>query len=782
MSYFSRPIVTMVAAAILFGSNACAATPIPYPDALAAAAVSESKISDIRSLGLVVGNGELNAIVYSVDNDLHLRISKNDCWDMRIFTQDDPPLPVVDVAAGTAVGAHGNAGSWNHPYPTALPVAEVVLGADGQTEVTGATLDLARAVATIKTAQETAEVRVLAQSNVILIHSKRPVSFLGDQDLLRDKKTQPKSAPIETKTPQPESVPIKAKKPRPKSVPIETWVSKADEGEQGGYRYLHQNIPGDEDASGMDLYVVAGRKGDLQAIAVTTSRDSAHPLADAVALVSSTLNDADAVARHEAAWQDFWSKSGVELGDKQVQNWWYRMLYFDRTFARGNGNVVGLAACFPGLAGWHNSLKLNYNIQQTYLCAAPLNHPELVEPFIDALNRNLPRAEWFARTCFTGAEGAFFHSDIWPFEPDPTACKTNLKHQQAYMPYGYTWGMDGHTAVVLWDYYKSAPTPAHLDRVYPLIRDFGTFYCSLLEKCQLIDGKRKMGPSFFPELGKYDEFNVCYDISYVTAGLRIAREAATLKNDAALLKRIDSIIDQVPTYGTQPDPEQNGQTVIEPWLGAKFNVGADRHGTMVQGIFPAGIINWFSSPDLKALGVRTINRVERSTTHANSNVTINVCRARLGLGDEAIANAKMCFSPDSKYSKELPNGLFYWAGHGFYISEQVAVARFVNELLLQSVADIIRIFPAWPSGTDARFSNLLAYGGFEVSAEQTGGKIGNVRITSTVGGLVKMVSPWGNPFRVVPQGGGESVPVTTSNGISSFATGAGQTYRLERVD
>ena len=116
---------------------------------------------------------------------------------MRVDTQDDPPLPVVDVAAGTATG-HGDAGSWKHPYPTALPVAELVLGGDGQTAVTGATLDLARAVATIKTAEETADVRVLAQSNVILIHSKRPVSFIGDQDLLRDKKPRPKSIPIET--------------------------------------------------------------------------------------------------------------------------------------------------------------------------------------------------------------------------------------------------------------------------------------------------------------------------------------------------------------------------------------------------------------------------------------------------------------------------------------------------------------------------------------------------------------------------------------------------------
>ena len=104
MTRFSHSTIMFTVVAH-FVSNACAAPPIAYPDALAAAAVSESTISDIRDQGLVTGNGEMNAIVYSTGNDLHLRINKNDCWDMRVDTQDDPPLPVVDVAAGTAT--HG---------------------------------------------------------------------------------------------------------------------------------------------------------------------------------------------------------------------------------------------------------------------------------------------------------------------------------------------------------------------------------------------------------------------------------------------------------------------------------------------------------------------------------------------------------------------------------------------------------------------------------------------------------------------------------------------------
>ena len=723
---------------------------IPYPEALAASAVTVSPLSDISKRGLVIGNGELNAIVYSVGNDLRLRLAKNDCWDLRVDTESDPPMPVIDPASGTVTNCHGAVGSWKKPYPTALPCAEIVLSASSPETIAEGTLDLAKAVATVKTGSAPVEVRVLAQANVLLIHSERPLSFKGVLDFLKDKD-------------------------------LATWVSPADLGTQGEFQYLHQNIPGDPDMSGMDIYVVAGKRGATQAVAVVTSRDVPNPLEAAVALVTKTLVDEGAVAKHEEAWRTFWSASGVQLGDAELQNWWYRMVYFFRIFSRSGGNAVGLAACFDHLAGWHNSLKLNYNIQQTYLSAGPIGHPELLEPFIDVLTRDIARGKWFAAASFAGAEGAFFFSDFYPFEPDPAKCQTKWKHQQTYMPWGYTWGMAGHISSVIWDYYKYSPTEAHLARVYPLIKEIGLFYCSVLEKCALVDGRRRIGPSFFPELGRFSEFNVCYDISFITAALKIAREAAALKGEATFVKRLDANIAQLPAYGAQADPGQDNQTVIEQWSGARFDEGADRHATMLQGIFPAGIINWFSSEELKELGRRTINRVEKSTTHANSNVTINMARARLGLGEEVIANAKLCFSGTEigKYSKEQPNGLFYWNAHGYYMSEQVAVSRLVTELLLQSVGDVIRIFPAWPAGTDARFTDLLAQGGFWVSADQMGGKISNVRIRSTVGGTVRLVSPWKSPaITVVEQAGDARIPVKAEGGICSFPTTAGKAYIL----
>jgi hypothetical protein len=342
--------------------------------------------------------------------------------------------------------------------------------------------------------------------------------------------------------------------------------------------------------------------------------------------------------------------------------------------------------------------------------------------------------------------------------------------------------MAGHSAVTIWEYYSFAPSPQRLERIYPLLKGFAEFYCSMLEHCALVDGKRRMGPSYFPELGKYNEYNVAYDIHFVTAALRIARQAAELKGDAPLLARIAAVIDQVPAYGVHPDSEQGGATVIEQWSGARLNEGADRHGTLVQGIFPAGIIHGFSPPDLQELGRRTINYVERSTTHANSNVTINIARARLGLGVEAISNAKICFSASSKHSPAQDNGLFLWKGHGYYMTEQVCINRLVSELLLQSVGGVLRIFPGWPATADARFRNLLAEGGFEVSAEQAGGTIANVKLHSTAGGVAKLASPWKGGIGVTDEARGVEVPVSVKAAISSFATTAGTTYRIEPMN
>ena len=116
----------------------------------------------------------------------------------------------------------------------------------------------------------------------------------------------------------------------------------------------------------------------------------------------------------------------------------------------------------------------------------------------------------------------------------------------------------------------------------------------------------------------------------------------------------------------------------------------------------------------------------------------NIAKARLSM-PEAVPDTKAWFK-----SRELPNGLFVWQGHGHgtFMPESIGVAAIVTEFQMQSVGNTIRVFPCWPKEQNAKFSNLRAQGGFLVSAEQKDGKVTKLEITSTVGGTLRLLNPW----------------------------------------
>jgi hypothetical protein len=245
--------VTPLVLAVLCLADATSSTAaIPFPDALAAAdvridGIKPGNAKDNLASGPVVGNGQMNAIVYVAGKDLMLRVSKNDVWDGRIDTSEDPELPKVDPATHALHREKpGNPPSWNKPYPCGVPCADIKLGGlDGETGWT-MELGLAKAVASVTTSADKTTVRALAQGNVFFIRSSRRLELVG--------------------------VPQK-------------FLPEATRGTADGVAWLCQRIPGDEDAKGMDVYLAAGARGDCQAVAVVTSNDAAEPLRKAVALV-----------------------------------------------------------------------------------------------------------------------------------------------------------------------------------------------------------------------------------------------------------------------------------------------------------------------------------------------------------------------------------------------------------------------------------------------------------------------------------------------------------------
>jgi alpha-L-fucosidase 2 len=106
----------------------------------------------------------------------------------------------------------------------------------------------------------------------------------------------------------------------------------------------------------------------------------------------------------------------------------------------------------------------------------------------------------------------------------------------------------------------------------------------------------------------------------------------------------------------------------------------------------------------------------------------------------------------------------------------------MNESLLQSYNDKIRVFPALPN--DANFVGkftLLAKDGFVVSAEREAGETKYVGLRSQFGKQARVVNPWGTQPIRVRRTSDNAILTTVTAAEVSFATTAGTTYVIERT-
>ena len=68
---------------------------IPFPAALDAAAIRQERLDSIMDNSLILGNGDVNALVWTEQGALMLILTKNDVWDARLYIAKDQPLPTL---------------------------------------------------------------------------------------------------------------------------------------------------------------------------------------------------------------------------------------------------------------------------------------------------------------------------------------------------------------------------------------------------------------------------------------------------------------------------------------------------------------------------------------------------------------------------------------------------------------------------------------------------------------------------------------------------------------
>ena len=270
------------------GADSPGATLIPYPEALRDAGVAVSDMTNGQSESLIIGNGDLYGIVWEKEGGLFLRITKNDIWDARVDTSKDGPMPKVNIRTRAVTGSKGAPPSYrayDHPEPFPEPVCAAALRI-GTSPVARGALDLQRAVATITSSNSgKTELRVLADRNVLLITTKEPVSIEPGRGGLT--------------------------------------------GTTNGVAWLHVTLPGDLDYKGMQCCVAVASEGSTKVVTLVTSFDistgdvrSAAIALAAKAMADATRSQEQLIAGHQKTWRELWARSGVELGDRNLQQWW----------------------------------------------------------------------------------------------------------------------------------------------------------------------------------------------------------------------------------------------------------------------------------------------------------------------------------------------------------------------------------------------------------------------------------------------------------------------------
>jgi hypothetical protein len=752
-------ICTVMLFTAIFGKS----NKIPFPVALNDATIKVNDLNDILDSALLIGNGDINALIYSDSNSIVMNLTKNDVWDARLETVNDPPIPTLDLIkklgkSDTAFPLRNNNSNYVLPegktwqakdsyhseaYPCPRQCARIVFGSKEKTVNLFGEVNLQRAVARIaenESAMNLAEIRALANRNVFLIKTTDQISLEA----------------------------IKSK-----------GLPKTITGETNNVMWLKQQIPGDLDWQGMAYAVALASNGNLKTVAIVTSLESNDVVSDAVSLAKKILEIEPEilVKNHESKWKKFWSQSGIKINDVLLQNTWYRSLYFLRCVSKPGVQSVGLfAGLINDTPAWHGDYHTNYNIQQTYWAAYQANHPDMAEPYDRLMHEYLPRAKWLSNKVFS-MDGAYYPHVLYAYEPpDPAKSKSRHGRQYIHHTWGMTIGVNGFSVQPLWWRYKYDPNPDRLkNMVYPVLREVAKFYAEFIEKCE---GENivRLGPSVSPEHWGWTKhldrnYNCTFDIAMIRYTLNAAIEAAQiLQQDEALVTKFQKALQRLPDYPLY----REGDSVVVDVEGAppiEYNIPVPS-----TPVFPCDVVTWWSPEDEKQLFKRTIEGLKWNGN--NATFMLAIARARLSmpgsqewLGVEI--KARMRTNATISLNRLIPHRRFNDFGH---YTEQFGVGMAISELLLQSVGDIIRIFPALSPGSKAHFENLRTQGGFLVSAEFTAGKVVLLQIHSLYGGELKLLSPW---QKIEARENGDllyQIKKTDSRGVVSIPTNAGETW------
>lgn len=449
---------------------------------------------------------------------------------------------------------------------------------------------------------------------------------------------------------------------------------------------------------------------------------------------------------HQTFWSGYW-KSNVSLPDYFLETLWYLHLYMIGCHS-GKGSIYYEQAC--GLSGlwdirrpcnWGSMWYWDVNIEEAFWQTYTANHLELAREFCDGYLKHAEKIEKYTKEVYGVEEG-------WAID----------------YPHNLYNCIQPWCALFLWNYYAYSLDKTFLEvSAYPVFLKQISFVEHIAKK--ETDGTWHIDPDISPEQGPVTRDSVI-TIASIRQMARYALSAAEILNRPQEEKdRIQNVLSHLPSYPLTQDKTRWKDSKLAP------DDLPLRHPSILMPIFPAEEITREAEERVWKTAMETLR-------YASSNTELGV----FGFGWIAAAAARMGQGASALrilYEQGIDlclhsNGLGYeeterWFNHCIMTKIPVywpamtepsgGIVGAIDEMLLQSVNGVIRVFPAVPDGKDSllpkkkgyiqydkerygeypawldcEFDGFLAKGGVVVSAQRKGGKTVWMKLESPLGG------------------------------------------------